>query len=130
MGLQIILNLHQQDDLIIDDINQLNTDLMTDIHGGFSELYGDFTSLPNFNGPFAMNGNTLQIASNWDSEFNGYANSTMVWGCYGPKIWKIIANHITQGKLVLHLDIEGNPDEYVIITAGQYEIKNASKLIF
>ena len=141
MGLQIILDIHQQDDLKLDDLAALNADLMADFHGGFGELYGDFTSDPDWEGPFKIVEGSLRIAENWDGEFSGYGrespygddeiqNSTMVWGCYGENVWKIISKHITAGKLVLHIEIEGNDDEYVIMTPGAYEEKSAGAIRF
>jgi hypothetical protein len=135
MGLQIILDIHQQDDIAFDDIAALNDDLMNDQYGGFSELYGDFVGEPGFEGPFKLdNSGKLKIAENWDGEFSGYGrsdhNSTMVWGCYGKNVWQIIAGHLTGGKLVFHIEIEGNPDEFAIITPGSFVVKSMSDVRF
>lgn len=132
MGLQIILNIHQVEDLVFDDIAVLNDELMNQGYGTFDELYSDECARdPNWKGVFIQNGpNDLKIACRWDSDFAGYEDNTMVWGCYGPKIWDKISQHIVEGKLVFHIDIEGNPDEYVIMTPGQYEVKSAAKLTF
>jgi hypothetical protein len=129
VGLQIILNIHQQDDLDFYDMPALNAVLMA--HTSFGELYEEFTKLPGFIGPFERNElGQLRIAENWDGDFNGYGNNTMVWGCYGEDIWKQIASNLQQGKLVFHIDIEGNDDEYVIITPGHVEIKKESTIRF
>jgi hypothetical protein len=138
MGLQIIMSIHQQDDIAFDDLAKMNDDLMADFHGGFGELYSEFVGEPNWEGPFKMEGDKLKIAENWDSEFAGYGrnsygeehNSTMVWGCYGDSVFEIISQHLTAGKLVFFIEIEGNDNEYRIVTPGAVEEKNASTIRF
>ena len=134
MGLQIVMSIHQQDDIAFDDISAMNDELMADFHGGFGELYGEFVNEPGWVGPLKLNGQKLWIAENWDGEFSGYGrpdyNATMVWGCYGDKVFEIISQHLTQGKLVFFIEIEGNDNEYRIITPGNVETKKASEITF
>lgn len=138
MGLQIILSIHQQDDIAFDDLDALNTDLMSAQFGGFGELYGDFTSEPDWEGPFKFVDGVLRIAENWDGEFSGYGrtdygelmNQTMVWGCYGNDVFETISEHLTAGKLVLFIEIEGNDNEYYVITPNSVEKKKASSIQF
>lgn len=130
MGLQIILNLHQVEGVVFDDLSALNDELFNNT--SFGELYHDYcASEPGWKGVFVQNGpDDLEIAGRWDSDFTGYGSNTEVWGCYGDAIWKAIANRMVEGKLVFHIEIEGNPDEYVVMTPGKYEVKSAAKLIF
>lgn len=132
MGLQIILYIHQVDDLEFDDLAALNTELLdnTKPYGLFGELYDEIISEPGFVGPFKFDDGTFRIAQNWDGGFDGYSDSTMVWGCYGEALFKQIASHITAGKLVLFIEIEGNDNEYYILTPGNVEYKSAADLRF
>jgi hypothetical protein len=130
VGLYITLNIHQVDGDTQFDIGKANPELMADFHGGFGELYDEFTSDPDFEGPFKVVNGELKIACNGEGEFEGYENYTVVWGCYGDDVFQIIANNIITGKIVFHIDIEGNPDEYRICTPGKVESKVASNLTF
>jgi hypothetical protein len=133
LGLQIILSIHQQDDIAFDDIASLNADLMADFHGGFGELYAEFVGEPGFDGPFKFD-ERLKIAENWDGDFAGYGgaahNATMVWGCYSDSVFEIISRHLTAGKLVFFIEIEGNDNEYRVIGPGQVKKVSASEIRF
>ena len=131
MGLQIILEIHQVDDGTQFDIGKANEQLMADPYGGFGELYEEFVDdEDDFEGPFKVVNGDLKIAQRWDSDFGGYEKSTMVWGCYGDQVFDIIANNIITGKIVFHIDIEGNPNEYRVCTPGKVEKKMASSVTF
>lgn len=121
MGLQIILNIHQAEDVAFSDLTLMNQFLMKQ---GMGELYDDFENeYEDFDGPFEIVGNDLKVAQNWDGGFEGYETSTMIWGCFGEREMKTISRFLIAGKIVLHIDIEGNPDEWWIITPGKVEEK-------
>lgn len=121
MGLQIILNIHQAEDVAFSDISLMNQFLMKQ---GMGELYQDFEEdYDDFEGPFVIETNVLKVAQNWDGGFEGYETSTMIWGCFGEREMKTISRFLIAGKIVLHIDIEGNPDEWWIITPGKVEEK-------
>lgn len=130
MGLQIVLSLHHFEGVVFDDLTALNDDLLNNT--SFGELYSDdCVPHPAWNGVFIQNGpDDLKIVCRWDSDFLGYEDDTMVWGCYGDAVWQVIVDHMVEGKLVLHIDIEGNPNEYVIMTPDRYEVKSEAKLTF
>lgn len=130
MGLQIILSIHQVDPDTDFDVTGANVALMADFHGGFGELYDEFTSNPDWVGPFEWDGSKLTIAENWDSEFDGYGNQTMVWGCYQDKVFEIIAAHIKAGKIVFLIDIEGNDNQYRVCTPNVVKKVNAASIAF
>ena len=119
MGLRVDLSIHQFDDGTVFDVDKVNAELMANT--SFGELYYDFTNLPTFVGPFKMNGSVLKIANNWDSDFGGYANTTMVWGCYGDDVFQTIANNISAGKIVFFVEIEGNPNEFYVCEPGVFK---------
>ncbi len=131
MGLQIILSIHQIDNDTDIDINAANTALMASPYGGFGELYEEFTNMPNWEGPLKLlAGPRLLIAQNWDSDFGGYKNETMVWGCYDMDVFQTIADNMKSGKIVFLLDIEGDSNEYYICTPNTVTKKMASDLSF
>lgn len=130
MGLMVYLHIHQVDGDTQFDIGKANGELMADFHGGFGELYSEFEDEDDWEGPFKTEKGTLKIANNGDGYFEGYDTYTMVWGCYGNNVFQIIANNIITGKIVFHVDIEGNPDEYYICTPGKFEQKSAAHLSF
>jgi len=47
----------------------------------------------------------------WDRESESYQPRVNVWACVGPEELKVIANHITKGKLLLSLEHEGQSPE-------------------
>lgn len=68
---------------------------------------------------YAFEDGKLLIPNMYEYEMDGYGTGCEVWGCYGEVDAKILARHVTAGKIVLMLDIEGNPNEYFIITPGK-----------
>lgn len=134
MGLRIVLEIHQVDDLEIDDLDALNTDLMSGGYGGFGELYSNmgtqYAKEP-FAGPFRQGANgILEIANNGEGEFEGYDQYSEVWGCWDANVAQTIAGHMISGKLVFHQEIEGNPNVYWILTPGNVVTQNAGALTF
>jgi hypothetical protein len=129
MGLQIILSIHQNDDVVFDDIAALNKDLMD---ADWGELYEEIQKHKDFEGPVKQETDgTVRLASRWDSDFSGYKDyGTMVWGCYSDKIWNTFAKHMKNGKLVFFLEVEGNPNEFYIITPGKVEHKSEEDIRF
>jgi hypothetical protein len=113
MGTQVILNIHQVDPGTEIDIPNANASLMS---LGMGELYEEFTSDPDFHGPFKMNGDTLTVANRWDSDFDGYGQMTMIWSCFHTNEMEEFARHIKSGKVVFHIDTEGWSPEYYVLT--------------
>lgn len=123
MGLQVVLYIHQAEDVAFSDISLMNQFLMRQ---GMGELYERFEGDPDFTGPFELVGKDLEVANRWDSEFEGYGDHTMIWGCFGEREMKTISRFLIEGKIVLHIEIEGNPDEWWVITPGKVEAKTVS----
>ncbi len=133
MGLTVYLNVQQCDDVVFDDLNALNDDLAGDY--GISQLidyYDDKTPNPEFTGWVRQSKDgSVEIARSDDHTFESYGDSYIeVWGCWSTKAAQIIANHMVSGKLVLLLDIEGNDNEYYIITPNEVVVKNQSDIRF
>lgn len=132
MGLHITLSFHQIDDGTEFDVEAANKELLADT--AFGELYEHLldghAKWKSFEGPFRYNEGELQIANNSDGYFEGYTSYTTVWGCYGPKEFNTIAKHITKGKIVFFVEIEGNPNEFYICTPGNVDKKLESELTF
>lgn len=122
MGLQIILNIHQAENVVFSDLDLMNQFLMKQ---GMGELYQDIAEEyeDDFFGPFNMDDGTLKVAVRWDSDFDDYGKSTMIWGCFGEREMKTISRFLIGGKIVFHIDIEGNPDEWWVITPGKVEAR-------
>lgn len=129
MGLQIILHIHQADNVKFSDIDLLNTFLDKQ---GMGELYQEFTQGglgiegedgSYFDGTFQLDDGKLYIAQRWDSDFQGYDTSTMIWGCFGEREMRTIARFLIGGKIVFHIDTEGNSDEWWVITPGRVKKK-------
>lgn len=128
MGLQIIMSFHQRENIVFDDIKALNEDLMANT--SFGELFGEVEQIVPFEGPFKFEEDELKIASNWDGYLEEYGLNTMVWGCYGDDVFQTIAKHLTGGKIVFFVDIEGNDNEFHIITPGNAEKRLESSITF
>jgi hypothetical protein len=129
MGLMITLTVQQVDDVVFDDVQAMNDELMA---AGCGELYEEMTSEPDFTGPIkVVSPNEVQLASRWDSDWNGYSDHpTMIWGCWDLSEHTIIASHLQEGKLVLFEEVEGNDNIFWIITPGKVSRKDASDLRF
>ena len=123
MGLQVVLHIHQADDVVFSDIDLMNQFLMKQ---GMGELYEEFVGDPDFTGPFHLEDDDLYVANRWDSDFEDYGDHTMIWGCFGEREMKTISRFLIGGKIVLHIEIEGNPDEWWVITPGNVEEKKIS----
>jgi hypothetical protein len=131
LGLHIDLHIHQVDGKTQFDVGKANEELMDDYHGGFGELYDEISEEEDaFEGPFKVERGDLKIANRSDGGFEGYDTYTTVWGCYSDNVFQIIANNIITGKVVFHVDIEGNPDEYYVCTPGKVEKRSAAALTF
>jgi hypothetical protein len=123
MGLAIYLSVlrpaEPTEGVTFDDLTALNADLIEKT--GVSELVDFYTPPPvEFTGFIKQDAKGAVLLSELEEhKFNGYKSRIEVWGCWEDKAAKIIAKHITAGKLVLHLDIEGNPDEYYVLTPGK-----------
>lgn len=136
MGTQVILSIHQIDKGTDIDTDAANTALMASPYGGFGELYEEFVNDPKWEGPLKLiPGNwrhptRLKIAENWDNDFGGYSDQTMVWGCYGDDVFQTIADNMKSGKVVFFVDTEGSTGEYYICTPNTVVKKLASQLTF
>jgi hypothetical protein len=140
MGLRIILEIVDQAGIVIDDIAALNKDATEGeievdfegesctVQGGISELMENMAEsacepIADF---YKMEDGKLLIPNMFEYDMDGYGSQCEVWGCYGDIDAKILARHVTAGKIVLMLDIEGNDNEYFVITPG--ECKHVEKL--
>lgn len=128
MGLCVYLKILTEEDAEI-DLDPMNEELMRD-RIGFGELYEVFTSFKEFTGPFHIDEDgTLLIAMNSEGNFEGYDHYTNIWGCYSSDTWATIAKHLISGKIVLELDIEGNNNEYIIITPSAWQSKSITEFL-
>lgn len=123
MGLRIILNIHQDENLDFSDISLMNTLLMKQ---GMGELYEDLEGIDDgdFDGPFVYDGCELMVACREESYFEGYERYTSIYSCFGEREMRTISRFLIEGKIVFHIDIEGNPDEYWVITPNSVEKKS------
>lgn len=135
MGLRVILEIVDQKDIAIDDLVALNLDAREgtveyqgrQVHGGVDELltnaHENYPKQIPADLPFyIMEDGKLRIPNMFEYEMDGYDSACEVWGCYGEIDASILARHVTAGKIVLMLDIEGNPNEYFVITPGECKI--------
>jgi hypothetical protein len=127
MGLRVILHIQQVDDDTVFDIPAANAHLMqVPSWGGFGELYGDLTTDPNWVGIFRDDQGKLQIANREEDYLEGYGDYSEVWGCFHDEIAKEIAQFVKAGKIVFHLEIEGNESEYFVCTPeGMKKLKQS-----
>lgn len=129
MGLYITATIHQVENVEIDDIDALNDELMN--KSALGELYRDFRGDPRFTGPFRIGSNgELEIANNGEGYFEGYDQYTVCYSCFGDNEAKIIAKHLTDGKLVIYEEIEGNDNVYWIMTPGKVDTKSTGAMTF
>jgi len=137
MGLTVTIAFHQIEDVVFDDVKALNDDLLQNT--SFGELYGDinpgqvaYQNNDIYDGPFQYNGPAeIKIANVEDSStFGDYNTYTEVWSCFGEDEAQVIANHITQGKLVFLMDVEGHDNEFWILTPGKVAHKYESEVKF
>lgn len=109
MGLTVTIGTQKQTDIAFDDIAALNAELFNDT--GIGELLGDYD-----NHDFVrLENGELQFQ---DRDSDAYFKRADVWGCFGLKEAKVIAKHLTAGKLILRKDIEGNEPHWFMISPG------------
>lgn len=142
MGLTVTLAFHQVEDVVFDDINDLNDDLLKNT--GFGELYDDVSAgdqayqntyngkSDTFQGPFQFNAaGDLEIACISDGScFEEYGKYSQVWSLFHNAEAQVIANHMTGGKLVFLQEVEGNDNEFWILTPGKVAHKYESEVKF
>lgn len=121
MGLQIVLNIHQVENVKFSDIHLMNSLLMRQ---GMGELYDDLDDAEEFDEPFIFEGGELRVACREESYFEGYDSYTFIYSCFGEPEMRTISRFLIEGKIVFHIDIEGNPDEYWVITPNSVEKKS------
>ena len=109
MGLTVTIGVQKQTDVTFDDLVALNADLFKS--DGIGELLGDYE---NHDFIHLENGE-IQFQ---DRDSDAYYKRAEVWGCFGLNEAKIIADHMTSGKLVLRMDIEGNEPKWFMLSPG------------
>lgn len=118
MSCRVVLEIKKAENVIFDDIDQLNSDLW--LNGDIKDLYGDTEPDPDFKpykDPILINDGELNIASVSEGRyFEGYDSYTDTWGILGRRVFQIIADHMTSGKIVLLETIEGNDLEVTVLT--------------
>jgi hypothetical protein len=123
MGLYITLKILKQEDLTL-DIVSLNNELKN--NSDFNDLFEDAQKYNNED-YFKLINNELKLACNMDGYFEGYQNYTRYYGGFHDEA-EIISKHLKTGKLVFKLNIEGNPDEYFVITPNTVIYKSDKDL--
>lgn len=127
-------NIHQDEDVIYDDLVQLNAELF---NSGAGELLEDIEAIQvsknakNWRDNYIPydgrqidfliqeNGKTKIASVDDGHSFCGHVTeNSLVWGCFYKDEMKIIAKHMTAGKLVIRMEIEGWPDEFYVLTPG------------
>jgi len=131
MGLQVILFVHQSEDVVFDDLSALNAELAKKTPvGELVDFYNNPTPI-GFSGWLSQAANgTVLVSVGEEHEFQGYEESTEVWACFDADVAKRIAKHMTAGKLVFRLEIEGNEDKYYVLTPQKMEQKASPKVSF
>lgn len=110
MGLTVTIGAQKQTNVVFGDLAALNRDLFDG--PGIGELLGDYD---NHDFIHLENGE-IQFQERDD---DAYYKRASVWGCFGLEEAQIIAKHMTAGKLILRMDIEGNEPEWFIIEPGK-----------
>lgn len=118
MSTRIVINVtHQSEDLQF-DIAGVNEALMEDSE--LAELYERVVQYKWFDGVFKLNGNRIMIA---DPEDDRYTSHVDAYYCWTTEVMQVIADHISQGKLVLSENSEDLAEDtlYYILTPGNVE---------
>ncbi len=107
--------------VVFDDLTKLNDDLSA---SGVSELWDDYPQIkndPRFKGMVSQDAKGVVTFGDIDEHmFNGYkTGQVLVWGCFGPNNFKIIAKHMTAGELIIGYHQEGWDTEYYTLTPGK-----------
>jgi len=107
MGLITYLHIVDQEGVVIDDMDALNKDTED---AGVNELSDNISyNAQAYQGFYQMANGKLKIAQFGDGEFNDYADGwSSVYGCYYIDAAEVLSKHMTEGKIVLMMDIEGN----------------------
>ena len=111
------LTVHQSEDVVFDDLTALHDELMKDYNT--AELMDDGDGAPAGKTFIAQDASGTVTLYNRESDRHG--QSTLVWGCWGDRVNKIVAKHLTSGKLVFKFDEEGHGESYYVITPGKVE---------
>lgn len=130
MGLACYLTVHQAEGVEFKDLPALNAKLAKAY--GINELV-DFDTPPpaEFDGWLKQEADGSVLLSNCEEHtFQGYEPTVEVWGCWTNDAAKLIAKGLKAGKLVFHLEIEGNDDIYTVITPGKFEDHGAPAVRF
>jgi hypothetical protein len=125
------LNVHQEENVQIDDITALNADLSKT---SVIEILEDIEYIEQGpNNYVAYDGETIdfimidsgkiKFASIDDGHvYTGHVSEyVLVWSCFHLDEMKILARHMTTGKLVLRLEADGYADEYFVLTPNKVE---------
>lgn len=57
----------------------------------------------------------------YDREMGEYGATIEVWGCFYNTEPQVISRYVTEGEIVFHLDMEGEPDQYIKVTPNKAE---------
>jgi hypothetical protein len=108
------LNVLESTSVSFDDLRELNSKL--DRMPGIMELLQNEMQTEAITTGFIKNqDNKIKF---FDRESQKYSDSANVWGCVGKDDLDLIAEHMTDGKLVVEFDIEGWPAEAYILVPG------------
>jgi hypothetical protein len=117
MSLEIILQVLDQQNVVIDDLDALNADTQATDVGEITENL-QYGTQAKYKGFYNFENGNLMIAEICDSEMIGYGDYSNTHGCYNEAEAQVLANHMTSGKVLMTLNIEGNTNEYFIVSRG------------
>lgn len=128
------ISIHQDENVVFGDLVALNQELMKT---GVRELIDGIEAIQISNNAKNWQDNYIdydgrhidfiiqedgktKIASIDDGHsFCGHVTEqSLIWSCFHEREMKIIADHMTSGKLVLRLEEEGWEDSYYVLTPG------------
>lgn len=110
------LTIHQEEGVVFDEV-ALHAALMKSPYVG--ELMDSYPSAPADAVFLKLDPKDGVLL--YDREDGNYVKSTLVWGCWGDSDNKVVAKHLTAGKLVFKFEEEGHGDSYYVITPGKVE---------
>lgn len=81
--------------------------------------------LPGWQGPFAVDGDgELLIADAVNTDRMRYGSETEIGHHWTNTATKTLARRLVAGELVLEFTEDGQPNEYIVITPGRYDIRD------
>lgn len=131
------ISVHQDEDVIFNDLIALNQALMKT---GVRELIDGIEAIQisdnakNWQDNYIPydgrhidfvvqeDGNTKFASVDDGHSFCGHVTEqSLVWSCFGEREMKIVSDHMTSGKLVLRFEEEGWPSSYYVLTPGSVD---------